>query len=325
MKAPKVAQRMNPARSGRLPAKSRPLLSLWAPFLSLWAGGVACVALLVGCGSDPGAAESRNNSPARETGDRDGMVEIPGGTVRLEGRTTTVAPFLMKAKEVTNDEFAKFVEATEYVTQAEEIGNSVVFHYGRGARGEGNVHDVVDGADWRHPLGPESSIEGKGDHPVIHVSWHDASAYASWRGWRLPSGPEWVFASKGGLEDAKYPWGTELRPQRLYQMNAWQGTYPVEDSGLDGYRGPAPAGSFPANGYGLYDVAGNVWEWTAEVRAVGSGAEDRVGAVRGGSFLCRERAIPGESACRGYEIGSVQWKPLFDGNHNVGFRCAMDL
>ena len=312
-----IAPASPPTRGGRPERASRGR--------ALLAGALLAFGICAGCGSQGDPSKEPDAPSPERVRDVENMVEVPGGSVTVAGSVVDVAPFLLGMREVTNDEFAAFVEATGYVTYAEEVGNSVVFLYDRGARGEPRVHDVVFGADWRHPLGPDSSIEGKGDHPVIHVSWHDASTYASWRGLRLPSGAEWVHASKGGLDGAKYPWGSELRPGRLYQMNAWQGTYPVEDSGLDGYRGTSPVGSFPPNGYRLFDVAGNVWEWTSEVRAVGSGPEDRVAAVRGGSFLCRERAIPGESACRGYEIGSVQWKPLTDGNHNVGFRCAMDL
>lgn len=287
--------------------------------------GATALGWLFGCGSQEEPTQGAESGPVAVAPDRTGMVKIPGGSVTVREQTIQVEPFWMQEREVTNDEFATFVEATGYVTQAEKIGDSVVFHYDRGVRGQPFVHDVVKGADWRHPLGPDSTIDGRGDHPVIHVSWYDASAYANWRGQRLPTGAEWLFASMGGLEGQKYPWGQTLRPGRLHPMNAWQGTYPVEDSGLDGYRGTAPVGSFPANGYGLFDMSGNVWEWTAEVRASGSRPEDRVGEVRGGSFLCRERAIPGESPCRGYEIGSAQWKALSDGNHNVGFRCAMDL
>lgn len=246
---------------------------------------------------------------ARETGD---MVEIPG-----DG---TVEPFAIDAHEVTNREFAAFVEATGYVTDAERIGNSVVFDVEAP-----ELHVVLEGAHWRAPAGPGTNLDGMADHPVVHVSWNDATAYAAWRGCRLPTKAEWTVAARGGLDAPIYPWGDELRPGGEHRMNAWQGAFPVEDRALDGFTRTSPVASFPPNGYGLFDMAGNVWEWTADRFGGESSGAPVFAEATGGSFRCRERAVPGHRACRGYRIGSSQTKLLDDGNDNVGFRCARDL
>ncbi len=157
-------------------------------------------------------------------------------------------------------------------------------------------------------------------HPVTCVSFTDAEAFARWAGKRLPTDEEWELAARGGLEGQPYPWGDELEPEGRILANYWQGEFPVRDSGADGYRGTAPVGSFSPNGYGLFDMAGNVWEWTTGSSRDAGGAQTR--ATRGGSFLCREHAAPGSHACRGYRCTSRQFKVREDANSNVGFRCA---
>lgn len=251
------------------------------------------------------------------------MVSIPAGNVDVGGVSVAVAAFLMDATEVTNDSFAAFAAATGYVTDAERIGNSVVFDPS-GSERAGEPHIVLEGASWKTPLGPGSDLKGRGDHPVVHVSYVDAVQFAAWRGCRLPTSAEWMHAAKGGLEGALYPWGDALRPDGVHQMNAWQGLFPTDDVGLDGYRGTAPAGTYPANGYGLHDVAGNVWEWTGVPQSGAAGAPS-IAEVRGGSFRCRERAAEGYHACCGYRLDAVQTKLLDDGNDNVGFRCVRTL
>ena len=249
------------------------------------------------------------------------MASIPAGSVVIDGETIDVPAFAIDVYEVTNRDFEAFVEATGFVTEAERIGNSVVFFHDRASRGQ-PPFDVVTGASWRQPAGPDSDLALISDHPVAHVSWNDAVAYADWAGKRLPTRAEWVRAASGGDVDAVYPWGNELRPGSQHMMNAWQGTFPRDDSALDGYRGTSPVGSFPANPFGLFDMAGNVWEWTAERSQIGDGPDDEVAEKRGGSFLCRERAAGGFHACRGYRVTSFEWSPISNGNDNVGFRCA---
>lgn len=253
--------------------------------------------------------------------DTAGMVAIPTSDVLVAGESVRVESFWIDAHEVSNDEFARFVAETGFVSEAERIGNSVVFSFDAYARGE-MPFSIVDGACWNHPSGPDSDLEGKGDHPAVHISWNDAVAYAEWCGKRLPTRAEWIAAARGGLEDALYPWGDELRPEREHRMNAWQGVFPVEDHALDGFRGTAPVGSFPANAYGVHDLSGNVWEWTSERRREGDGPEAELAEKRGGSFLCRERAAEGFHACRGYRVSSYEWSPIINGNDNIGFRCA---
>ena len=282
---------------------------------------------LAGSGAESGA-EARPPS--------EGMVSIPGGRHRLEAfeasgvqvpaREVELARFWLDAHEVTNAEFARFVEATAYVTEAERIGNTPTFDFGDDGAGAGRragAWKIVEGADWRHPEGPASSLEGRWQHPVVAVSYNDAVAYASWAGKRLPTDEEWEVAARGGLQGATYPWGDELEPGGSYLANYWQGAFPLENTALDGHRRTAPVGSFAPNGYGLYDMAGNVWEWTDGRGTDEQGRATR--AARGGSFLCRERAAPGYHACQGYRVTSRQHKLLDDANSNVGFRCAADV
>jgi formylglycine-generating enzyme required for sulfatase activity len=283
-----------------------------------------------GCeGGGAGAVAPRAGADVRAA--RDPMVLIKGGTFRMgsddempdesPSHEVEVAPFWMDAREVTVAEFAKFVEATGYKTDAEQFGWSGVFDK------ESGDWKRVDGADWRHPEGPGSGAAP--EEPVCQVSWRDASAYARWAGKRLPTEAEWEFAARGGLAGRRYAWGDELRPRGRPVANWWQGEFPARDTGEDGFKGRAPVGSFEPNGYGLYDVAGNVWEWCADwyggdyyaasPRAYPRGpsaGEERV--IRGGSWMCSE------NFCSNYRVAARSHATPDTGLDNLGFRCARD-
>jgi formylglycine-generating enzyme required for sulfatase activity len=194
----------------------------------------------------------------------------------------TVAAFHMDRYPVTNDDFAAFVEETGYVTLAERAPNaadypdapaetlvpgSLVFHRTAGPvdlRDWSQWWSYVPGAQWRHPEGPDSAIEGRGNHPVVHVAYEDALTYAEWAGKELPTEAEWEFAARGGLDRAKFVWGNQMEPGGKVLANTWQGEFPWQNLLTDGYERTSPVGAFPPNGYGLYDMAGNVWEWTCD-------------------------------------------------------------
>lgn len=265
--------------------------------------------------------------------DYSGMVFIEGGRFVMgtdkgfpfEGppHPVKVDSFYLDETEVTNREFAAFVEATGFVTESEKQGFSGVFDPDAGE------WKPVDGADWRRPEGPGSSIEGKDDYPVIHVSWDDAAAYARWAGKRLPTEAEWEFATRGGRDGTVYPWGDELTPEGRYRANIWQGRFPLQDHRLDGFGGVAPVKQFPPNGYGLYDMAGNVWEWVADwyapdyyqrspVRNPPGPPEGSEKVHRGGSWMCSE------NYCQGYRVAARQKTTPDTALNNLGFRCAAD-
>lgn len=250
------------------------------------------------------------------------MVRIPGRSFAMgtdegpgyEGpvHEARVASFFLHRHEVTNEQFARFVAATRYETEAERFGASLVF--------EAGTWRVEEGADWRHPRGPHTSIEGRGREPVVQVSWNDARAYCRWEGGRLPTEAEWELAARGGLEGARYPWGDEM-PAGAHLANTFQGDFPRRDSAADGFAERAPVGSFPPNGLGLHDMAGNVWEWTEDgfdPAGYGAGAAPEGGhkVMRGGSYLCAP------THCTGYRVaarGDAEPESAFE---HVGFRCA---
>jgi formylglycine-generating enzyme required for sulfatase activity len=230
--------------------------------------------------------------------------------------------FLIDSTEVTVGEFAKFVEATGYQTEAEKFGWSGVFDF------EAGEWRRVDGADWRHPEGENSMA--KENEPVCQISWNDAAAYAKWAGKRLPTEAEFEFAARGGLEGKKYAWGDELKPGGKILANWWQGSFPGKNTREDGFLSRAPVKSFAPNGYGLYDMTGNVWEWTADwfdenyyqtsppknPRGASAGTEK---AIRGGSFLCAE------NFCSNYRVAGRSRSAPDSGLNNLGFRCAKDV
>jgi formylglycine-generating enzyme required for sulfatase activity len=278
----------------------------------------------------------------------------PVHRVRVDG-------FWMDATVVTNDQFAKFVAATGYRTIAEIaptreqfpdapaeflVAGSLVFTPTEGPVWLDDFRQwwrYVPGASWRHPGGPGSDIVGKGDHPVVQVAYADALAYAKWAGKRLPTEAEWEFAARGGLAGKTYAWGDELRPGGQWMANTYQGLFPVRDTGQDGFVGLAPVARFPANGYGLHDMAGNVWQWcsdwyrpdtyarrrpadakTAVVnpRGPATGLNPATGealkAQRGGSFLCTD------AYCSRYMVGTRGKGAPDTASNHLGFRCVKD-
>ncbi len=267
--------------------------------------GALATLCLTACGGGvptPGPSASNDSRP---------VVSIPGDPEA----DPPLAAFELEVHEVTNDAFRRFVEATGYVTEAEILGNAAVFLFAQeGARHGGWT--LLEGADWRHPEGPGSSIAERGTHPVVQVSWADAAAYAAWAGRRLPTEREWQHAARGGDAAASFPWPEGGERGALLPANVWQGPFPEHDEGLDGFVGTAPVGSFAPNGYGLFDMGGNVWEWAGDPDPVSSNL------VHGGSFLCAREASVGFAPCEGYRCGTFQVKPLDDANNNVGFRCA---
>lgn len=250
-------------------------------------------------------------------------------------RAVRLGAFSIAATVVTNREFAEFINATGYQTEAEQLGWSFVFHDLVAPKAAGRVRKwpaeapwwhVVEGACWRWPGGRGSHIGGKEDHPVVHVSWKDAVAYCQWSGTRLPTEVEWEVAARGGLAKARYPWGDELSPGGRHMCNIWQGEFPTRDDADDGFHGTCPVRSFPANGYGLFEVAGNVWEWcddwwTGLNRYPSEALPGAVQAttakvMRGGSFLCHE------SYCNRYRVAARTSNTPDSSASNIGFRVV---
>ncbi|XP_039693888.1 formylglycine-generating enzyme isoform X5 [Pteropus medius] len=250
-------------------------------------------------------------------------------------RRVTMDAFYMDAYEVSNAEFEKFVNSTGYLTEAEKFGDSFVFEGMLSEQVKTNIQQAVaaapwwlpvKGADWRHPEGPDSTVVHRPDHPVLHVSWNDAAAYCAWAGKRLPTEAEWEYGCRGGLHNRLFPWGNKLQPKGQHYANIWQGEFPVTDTGEDGFRGTAPklegqkgvkermegpanapaqpcprqlwVDAFPANAYGLYNVVGNVWEWTSDWWTVHHTVEETLNpkgppsgkdrVKKGGSYMCHE-------------------------------------
>lgn len=298
-------------------------------------------------------SESRPLVPARRRGPlRGGLVKLPGGEFAMgtddaegfpadgEGpvRPVRVSPFAIAATTVTNAQFAAFVKETGYVSDAQRFGWSYVFHLLLNDEARRDATQVmaeapwwvaVQGADWRHPHGPGSDASTIPNHPVVHVSWHDALAYCAWAGCRLPTEAEWEYAARGGLEGARYPWGDELNPRGEHRANIWQGRFPDVNTAEDGWVGTAPARSYRPNGYGLYDTAGNVWEWCQDYWGTSWGVShpqvDPTGpdhgtarVVRGGSYLCHA------SYCNRYRVAARTSNTPDSSSGNTGFRCAAD-
>jgi formylglycine-generating enzyme len=278
------------------------------------------------------------------------LIDVPAATFRMgddsvwaypgDGEApvhdVTLGAFRIDPYAVTNDAFARFVDATGWSTDAERFGWSFVFA-GLLPADFPDTSGVVGaewwrqvfGADWRHPEGPGSNLDGRGDHPVVHASWHDAVAYCRWTGTRLPTEAEWEYAARGGRAGAAFPWGDDLEPGGEHRMNVFQGEFPATNTGADGYLGTAPVDAFPPNGFGLHNVTGNVWEWCADWLDLAyygrdaarnphgpAGGERRV--QRGGSYLCHL------SYCRRYRVSArFGSEPTSSAGH-AGFRVAAD-
>jgi formylglycine-generating enzyme required for sulfatase activity len=236
-------------------------------------------------------------------------------------RDVTVAAFAIDRFAVTTTEYADFVAATGHVTDAERLGRSFVFAGALpddAAPTRGVVAAPwwreVPGASWRHPEGPGSDLSGRGDHPVVHVSWYDAHAFAAWSGVRLPTEPEWEYAARAGSATT-FPWGEELEPGGAHLANTWHGTFPTDNTLDDGYAGTCPVDAFPPNAWGLHNMIGNVWEWTADRSESGDPADPAL-VLKGGSFLCHV------SYCHRYRPGARSTAAPDSSASNVGFRCA---
>jgi sulfatase modifying factor 1 len=302
------------------------------------------------------------------------MVWIPGGTFHMGSEQfypeerpiheVSVGGFWIDRYTVTNEQFQKFIDETKYVTVAERplkpedypgapaenlVPGSMVF---RKTTGPANLRDYrnwwawVPGANWRHPFGPESSIAGIEQHPVVHVAYEDVQAFAKWAGKKLPTEAEWEFAARGGIEGAEFTWGNEHMPGGKMLANTWQGEFPWQNLAQDGYEGTSPVGTFPANSYGLYDMAGNVWEWTADwyvprhadevvKSCCGPSVNPRIASpeksydpaqpqfriprkvVKGGSHLCAP------NYCLRYRPAARQPQMVDTSMTHIGFRCIL--
>jgi formylglycine-generating enzyme len=282
----------------------------------------------------------------------EGAIALSGGTFLMgtnseeafvadgEGpvRPVSLRPFIIEKFPVTNERFMHFTKTTCYVTEAERFGWSFVFWANIPKRRFNSVVTdkvlaapwwcKVPGATFRTPEGPGSDLRSRMDHPVVHVTWNDAEAFCQWAGMRLCTEAEWEYAARGGLEQKLFPWGNKLRPDGKHQCNIWQGDFPHVDTGDDGYHGTCPVDAFPANGFGLYSLSGNAWDWCADWFGTDHstiGEDNPTGpstgvsrVMKGGSFLCHK------SYCNRYRVAARTGNTPNSSSSNVSFRCAVD-
>jgi len=310
-----------------------------------------------GCSKSRSPADGRSGSGPREGSESvlvspnslgfDGMVLIEGDKFHIgtdhpifpaDGemprRPVRLSSFYLDTREVSNQEFSRFVQDTGHVTEAETFGNSFVADFYLSEKEKSGISQAVagapwwlpvEGADWRHPEGSSSDLAEKNDHPVVHVSWNDAVSYCSWAGKRLPTEAEWEVACRSGKENRLFPWGNKWRPKDTFYANTWTGQFPAEDTGEDGFAGTSPVASFPASDNGLHDMIGNVWEWTqdwwtTQHVADPSGPETGTDKVKkGGSFMCHK------DYCYRYRCAARSQNTPDSSAHNLGFRCAASV
>ncbi len=298
--------------------------------------------------SEPSHDRPSATTTAPRPGAAGGLADVPGGTFWMGAppgdgyaddgehpvHEVTITAFEIGHTTVTNSQFADFCTATGHVTLAERDGWSFVFG--------GLLPDdfpptravaaapwwrQVEGSDWRHPEGPHSTILDRLDHPVVHVNWFDAAAYCAWSASRLPTEAEWEYAARGGLDRKRFPWGDELEPDGQHRMNVFQGSFPGDNTCADGFAGTAPVRSYDPNGYGLYQMTGNVWEWCADWFAPNAYRDrepvDPAGpssgthrVMRGGSYLCHH------SYCTRYRVGARSANTPDSTAGNIGFRVV---
>ncbi|GGD11441.1 formylglycine-generating enzyme family protein [Aquisalinus flavus] len=303
--------------------------------LVVWIGFLVVIAA---CSQGEDAASSpagqarcldlQGSEPVAVTGGSFTMGTDEGYADEAPARQVTVGSFRIDRHEVTNRQFSKFVEETGYVTLAERqpdpadypgipadqlVPGSAVFTPDL-VENFGQWWSFVEGASWRHPTGPDSSVDDLMDHPAVHLAHEDAAAYADWAGGRLPTAAEWEYAARGGLDGARYEWGEEPPHEGAPKANTWQGVFPAQNSASDGHAGLAPVGCYPPNGYGLHDMTGNVWEWVADEVS----ADGRLGTVKGGSYLCAP------NYCRRYRPAARHDQETDFSASHIGFRVVYD-